>query len=204
MLSRQPIPCCVGQWRIENREGQSGFSERSSPRHNTARCTEAIGPLGMEILNEQTLLSPGLDHSGCRRFAAGCHVEPVDSESRHGSGRAGSRRALVDTQKVMASIDERIYGHFLEHINHSVEDGLFAEQIQGCGFEGKDFETYWKLFSERGTVEIANVAFKNGNKSVRLRVEGGRAGIRQRRLFVDGDRSTMGRSGPGASKVPRS
>ena len=32
-------------------------------------------------------------------------------------------------------IDKQIYGHFLEHINHSVEDGLFAEQIQGCGFE---------------------------------------------------------------------
>ena len=27
----------------------------------------------------------------------------------------------------MASIDQRIYGHFLEHINHSVEDGLFVE-----------------------------------------------------------------------------
>jgi alpha-N-arabinofuranosidase len=27
-------------------------------------------------------------------------------------------------------------------INHSVEDGLFAEQIRGAGFEGHDFETY--------------------------------------------------------------
>jgi alpha-N-arabinofuranosidase len=92
---------------------------------------------------------------------------------------------LVDTDKVMASIDRRIYGQFLEHINHSVEDGLFAEQIQGCGFEGKDFETYWRAFSERGSVEIADVEFKNGNKSVRLRVEGGRAGVRQGRLFLD-------------------
>ena len=69
---------------------------------------------------------------------------------------------LVDTDRVIAPIDRRIYGHFLEHINHSVEDGLFAEQIQGCGFEGEDFATYWKPFSERGRVELAEVDFKNG------------------------------------------
>ena len=85
----------------------------------------------------------------------------------------------------MASIDKRIYGHFLEHINHSVVDGLFAEQIRGCGFEGEDFKTYWEPFSDRGSVEIADVEFQNGKKSVRLHVEGGRAGIRQGRIYVD-------------------
>lgn len=92
---------------------------------------------------------------------------------------------LVDTERVVAPIDKRIYGHFLEHINHSVEDGLYAEQIQGCGFEGKDFETYWKAFSDRGSVENADVEFRNGTKSVRLKPEGGRAGIRQSRIYVD-------------------
>src|SRR5262249_19004355 len=87
--------------------------------------------------------------------------------------------------RVPTPIDKRIYGHFLEHINHSVEDGLFAEQIRGCGFEGDDFKTYWEPFSESGRVEIADVEFKNGTKSVRLQVEGGRAGIRQGRLYVE-------------------
>src|SRR3954462_9781302 len=90
---------------------------------------------------------------------------------------------LVDTDRVTTAIDERIYGHFLEHINHSVEDGLFAEQIRGPGFEGDDFKTYWESFSERGGVEIANLNFQNGTSSVRFGVEGGRAGIRQGRLF---------------------
>src|SRR5690242_12884758 len=67
---------------------------------------------------------------------------------------------LVDTDRVAAPIDRRIYGHFLEHINHSVEDGLFAEQIQGCGFEGEDFKTYWQPFSDHGRVELAAVDFK--------------------------------------------
>ncbi len=92
---------------------------------------------------------------------------------------------MVDTDRVATAITERIYGQFLEHINHSVEDGLFAEQIRGAGFEGEDFKTYWESFSDRGQVEIANLEFQNGTKSVRLRVEGGRAAIRQGRLFLD-------------------
>jgi alpha-N-arabinofuranosidase len=92
---------------------------------------------------------------------------------------------LVDTDRVSTPIDERIYGQFLEHINHSVEDGLFAEQIRGAGFEGPDFETYWTSFVDRGAVEIADAEFSNGKKSVRLRAAGGRAGIRQGRIFVE-------------------
>jgi alpha-N-arabinofuranosidase len=92
---------------------------------------------------------------------------------------------LVDTDRVTTPINERIYGQFLEHINHSVEDGLFAEQIRGAGFEGEDFKTYWESFSDRGEVEIADVSFQIGAKSVRLRVESGRAAIRQGRLFLD-------------------
>lgn len=92
---------------------------------------------------------------------------------------------LVDTDRVSTQIDERIYGQFLEHINHSVEDGLFAEQIRGAGFEGEDFKTYWESSSDRGKVEIADVDFQNGTKSVRLHVDGGRAAIRQGRVFLD-------------------
>src|SRR5512140_2251381 len=92
---------------------------------------------------------------------------------------------LVDTDRVSTPVDRRIYGQFLEHINHSVEDGLFAEQIRGTGFEGPDFGTYWTTFAERGAVEIADLEFSNGKKSVRLRVDGGHAGIRQRRIFVE-------------------
>jgi alpha-L-arabinofuranosidase len=99
---------------------------------------------------------------------------------------------LVDTDRAAAPVDRRIYGHFLEHINHSVVDGLFAEQIRGCGFEGEDFKTYWEAFSERGSVEIADVEFQNGNKSVRLRAAGGRAGIRQGRLYVEAGRQYDG------------
>lgn len=99
---------------------------------------------------------------------------------------------LVDTGRAEGRIDSRIYGHFLEHINHSVEDGLFAEQIRGAGFEGDDFKTYWQPFSDRGTVSIAAVDFQNGSKSVRLEVNGGHAGIRQGRIYTEAGRKYDG------------
>src|SRR5436190_3835244 len=117
---------------------------------------------------------------------------PFLSRAAAAAGEPRVAVLLVDTERVMASIDERIYGQFLEHINHSVVDGLFAEQIRGQGFEGEDFKTYWEPFSERGSVENADVKFKNGTKSVRLHVDGGRAGIRQGRLYVDAGREYDG------------
>ncbi len=92
---------------------------------------------------------------------------------------------VVDTDRVTTPIDQRIYGQFLEHINHSVEDGLFAEQIRGAGFEGDDYKTYWEPVAERGQVELVDTAFRNGSKSVRLTVNGGHSGLRQRRIFVE-------------------
>lgn len=92
---------------------------------------------------------------------------------------------VVDTDRASVPIDKRIYGQFLEHINHSVEDGLFAEQIRGAGFEGPDFQTYWEVIAKQGHVEIAEIDFQNGKKSVRLRADGGEAGIRQGRIFLE-------------------
>jgi alpha-N-arabinofuranosidase len=98
---------------------------------------------------------------------------------------AGVAVLLVDTDRVTAPIDQRIYGHFLEHINHSVEDGLFAEQIRGAGFEGGDFNAYWESFTERGRVELVSLDFQNGKKSVRLSAGTDGAGIRQGRIFLE-------------------
>jgi len=99
---------------------------------------------------------------------------------------------LVDTDRVTGTIDADIYGHFLEHINHSVVDGLFAEQIRGQGFEGEDFQTYWQSFAEKGRVELASGTFVNGERSVRLEVAGGTAGIRQARVYVQGGQAYDG------------
>ncbi|HDR88116.1 MAG TPA: alpha-N-arabinofuranosidase [Bacteroidetes bacterium] len=94
---------------------------------------------------------------------------------------------LVDTDRPTGNIDVNLYGHFLEHINHSVVDGLFAEQIRGQGFEGDDFTEYWEPFAEDGEVSVEDIPFENGEKSIRLEARGGRAGIRQNRVFIEKD-----------------
>jgi alpha-N-arabinofuranosidase len=91
---------------------------------------------------------------------------------------------LIDTDRTAGKVEESVYGHFLEHINHSVVDGLYAEQIQGCGFEGKDYEIYWEAFGQGGSAEVVEENFENGEKSLRLTPNGGIAGIRQGRIFI--------------------
>ena len=98
----------------------------------------------------------------------------------------------VDTDRHIGTIDRKIYGQFLEHINHSVVDGLFAEQIRGAGFEGKDFETYWTSFGPPAAVRIVEVPFERGAKSVRLIASRQPAGIRQVRFALESGRTYDG------------
>jgi alpha-N-arabinofuranosidase len=122
-------------------------------------------------------ISPGLD---------------FDAARLRGAEQPGVAILLIDTDRVMGKVDEAIYGQFLEHINHSVVDGLFAEQIQGGGFEGRDFETYWKPFGENGSASIADVKFENGRKSLRLQADQGSVGVRQGRVYVQQGREYNG------------
>ncbi|NMC40406.1 MAG: alpha-N-arabinofuranosidase [Bacteroidales bacterium] len=108
------------------------------------------------------------------------------------SDRPGVAVLLIDTDRQPAKTEVSVYGHFLEHINHSVVDGLFAEQVQGCGFEGNDFETYWVPEGEKGKVEVAEVKFQNGEKSIRLSPGGGTAGIKQGRIFIESGKEYSG------------
>jgi alpha-N-arabinofuranosidase len=85
---------------------------------------------------------------------------------------------------LLYGIEKAVYGQFLEHINHAVVDGLFAEQVQGCGFEGKDFETYWKSSAVNGSATVIETSFKNGNKSLQFKAKNGSAGVTQGRFFL--------------------
>jgi len=107
-----------------------------------------------------------------------CLKKKIPSEDK-----PGIAVLLIDTDRKMGDIKEAVYGQFLEHINHSVVDGLFAEQVRGQGFEDKDFETYWKSFADKGEVKVVDIKFKNGEKSLKLEVNGGTAGIQQSRFY---------------------
>jgi len=103
------------------------------------------------------------------------------------SARADSGVAvlLIDTDRVAGTIDERIYGQFLEHINHSVVDGLYAEQVRGQGFEGKDFADYWQPAGDPSAASLVEEKLEQGTRCVRLALNGGTGGIRQDRFYVE-------------------
>ena len=109
------------------------------------------------------------------------------TNKENGTDSSGVAILLVDTDHPLSTIDENIYGQFLEHINHSVENGLYAEQVQGQGFEGKDFKRTGKRLQTDGIVNVINTAFQKGSKSIRLSPGNGTAGISQGRFYVKKD-----------------
>lgn len=112
-----------------------------------------------------------------------CSSQTADSKEV-ATDSSGVAILLVDADHPLSVVNENIYGHFLEHINHSVEDGLYAEQVQGQGFEGKDFETHWKSIDKNGSVTLIDTAFQKGIKSIRLSPNNGTAGISQQRFYA--------------------
>lgn len=133
-------------------------------------------------MNRRQFLLTSTAATATTELSGAASLLPGDAGSA--AGHAGVAVLLVDTDRATAPVDQRIYGHFLEHINHSVEDGLFAEQIRGAGFEGDDFKTYWEPLTKGGKVELAFLDFQNGKKSVRLSAGADAAAIRQGRIFV--------------------
>ncbi|PYR54931.1 MAG: alpha-N-arabinofuranosidase [Acidobacteria bacterium] len=140
-------------------------------------------PSRMQIISRSALLALAWLSAGL--------LEPVRHRSA-AQAATGVAILQVDTDRRLGTIDRRIYGQFLEHINHSVVDGLFAEQIRGAGFEGKDFETYWTSFGPPDAVRIVEVPFERGAKSVRMIAGRERAGIRQERVFLESGRTYDG------------
>jgi alpha-L-arabinofuranosidase len=120
------------------------------------------------------------------------YVEPLRNQASAQSA-SGVAVLQVDTDRRLGMVDRKIYGQFLEHINHSVEDGLFAEQIRGAGFEGRDFETYWTPIGPPDAVRVVETSFEHGTKSVRIAAAGRQlSGIRQGRVFLESGRSYDG------------
>jgi alpha-L-arabinofuranosidase len=137
---------------------------------------------GLTIVMKPTLLAFAL-------FAA-AWLEPLRHQASAQTA-AGVAILQVDTDRRLGTIDRNIYGQFLEEINHSAVDGLFAEQIQGAGFEGRDFETYWTPFGPPDAVRVVETRFERGTKSLQIAARQ-RSGIRQRRVFLESGRSYDG------------
>lgn len=61
-----------------------------------------------------------------------------------GVGVADEVSVVGDRDRVVNEIDERVYGHFLEHIYHSCNGGLWGELIWDRSFEGGGTGVAWR------------------------------------------------------------
>jgi len=55
----------------------------------------------------------------------------------------------IDADKVVGRVDEKIYGHFLEHIYHSCNGGLWGEMIWNRSFEVGASSSRWAIAGDR-------------------------------------------------------
>jgi alpha-N-arabinofuranosidase len=60
-------------------------------------------------------------------------------------GLADDVSVTIDTDQVVNHIDEKVYGHFLEHIYHSCNGGLWGELIWDRSFEGGGAGIAWSV-----------------------------------------------------------
>ena len=59
-------------------------------------------------------------------YAAGAQPGPVQDLTEP---------LLIEPNEIVSEIDEKVYGHFLEHIYHSVNGGLWGELVWNRSFE---------------------------------------------------------------------
>ena len=58
---------------------------------------------------------------------------------------AGEAALTVNTDHVVSHVDEKIYGHFLEHIYHSVNGGLWGDMVWNRSFESAGGRGRWAV-----------------------------------------------------------
>ena len=98
-------------------------------------------------------------------------------------GASGADVALsVTPDKVVNRIDERIYGHFLEHIYHSVNGGLWGELVWDGSFEDWGAMARWategdalaqKSLEHGVTLLVGDAAWRDYELSLDARKTGG-------------------------------
>jgi len=62
-------------------------------------------------------------------------TQPYAAGAEHGPVMDSPNPLLIEPDEVVGEIDEKVYGHFLEHIYHSVNGGLWGELVWNRSFE---------------------------------------------------------------------
>jgi alpha-N-arabinofuranosidase len=62
-------------------------------------------------------------------------TQPYALDAQHGPVQDSTEPLFIEPDEIVCEIDEKVYGHFLEHIYHSVNGGLWGELVWNRSFE---------------------------------------------------------------------
>ena len=95
----------------------------------------AVGPAGLKAYDPDAFALFDELFSGRMKISPTTRADSSEFEDDPSSAFTATADIAIDLNKRGPSINPRMYGIFLEEINHGVDGGLYAEMIRNRGFE---------------------------------------------------------------------
>jgi alpha-L-arabinofuranosidase len=107
-------------------------------------------------------------------------TQPYAAGAEYGPVQDSPNPLSIEPNDVIGQIDEKTYGHFLEHIYHSVNGGLWGELVWNRSFEqySGSVGTHWTSYGT-GTFSIISTTPKNSSYCQKIVSTGTETGIQQ-------------------------
>jgi alpha-L-arabinofuranosidase len=121
-------------------------------------------------------------------------TQPYAPDAQQGPVPDSPEQLFIEPNEIVCQIDEKIYGHFFEHIYHSANGGLWGELVWNRSFElySGGLGTYWTSYGAGGTFSISSTNPKNSNYCQKIVSSGTETGIQQTPFFIENGRTYYG------------
>jgi alpha-L-arabinofuranosidase len=121
-------------------------------------------------------------------------TRPYAPDAQHGPVQDSPEYLFIEPNEIIGLIDEKTYGHFLEHIYHSVNGGLWGELVWNRSFEqySGGIGTHWTSYGN-GTFSVISTDPKlNSTYYQRIVSTGTETGIQQTPFFIENGQTYYG------------
>ena len=109
-------------------------------------------------------------------------TQPYAAGAQPGPVQDSTEPLFIEPNEIVCEIDEKVYGHFLEHIYHSVNGGLWGELVWNRSFE--DWPDEWQTY---GSASFSRTSSSPLNDEYCLRINASgssETGVEQDPFFI--------------------
>jgi len=106
-------------------------------------------------------------------------TQPYAPDAQPGPVQDSTEPLFIEPEKIVCEIDEKVYGHFLEHIYHSVNGGLWGELVWNRSLEqwSGGVPLHWTSYGTGSFSSITGAL--NSDYCLRINASGSETGIKQ-------------------------